>query len=226
MLNRLLEKILELLDMIDFRKARVLVLGAHPDDETMCGGLIARLADSGSEIHHHYFSDCAVSTIARGHDPATLLSECEESRNILGISTLGRGGFTFPVREFPSHRQAILEALVALRKDVRPTLVLTAASDDVHQDHATLTTEAIRAFKGSTILGYEMPWNQLYAHHDCLVALQQSHLDRKLMAIAAYRSQTGSAYVAPEFTTSLAKVRGVQAGCNLAESYQLIRLVI
>lgn len=205
---------------------RVLVLGAHPDDEVMCGGLIARLADLGCTIHHHFFSDCSTSTIARGHHPDALIRECEESRDVLGIAPDGRGQFDFPVRRFPEFRQRILDALLAIRKSYQPTLVLTSATDDIHQDHSTVTQEAIRAFKHCTILGYESPWNQLTTKHDFMVSLDQSHLDRKLAAMACYRTQSAGHYFQEDFIVGLARVRGVQAAVRYAESYQIIRMVV
>jgi N-acetylglucosamine malate deacetylase 1 len=205
---------------------RVLVLGAHPDDEAMCGGLLAKLADAGAALHHYWFSDCAISTRARGHDPAQLLAECERSRDILGIAADGRGGFDFPVREFPANRQRILDALIGLKRKIKPAIVLTAATADFHQDHSTLTVEAIRAFKESSILGYELPWNHLRSEQQLYVQLEQSHLDRKIAAIGAYQSQAGSNYTSAEFITSLARVRGVQAGCEYAESFEIIRMIL
>lgn len=202
-----------------------LVLGAHPDDEMACSGLIARLVDQGAVVHHYYFSTCGVSTVARGFAPDQLLTECARSRAALGLAEANCGAFDFPVREFPAHRQPILDALIGLRSRIRPDLVLTACRADVHQDHSTLTAEAVRAFKGATILGYEMPWNCLEMRHDALVRIEQSHLDRKLAAIACYETQAGSRYMDPEFVKGLARVRGVQAGVDYAECYELIRCV-
>lgn len=200
-----------------------LVLGAHPDDEMGCAGLICRLRDAGVEVHHYYFSDCAISTRDRGHPPEKLLNECAESRRILDISPEHSGGFDFPVREFPRLRQEILDALIGLRQKINPQLVLTACRDDIHQDHSTLTVEAIRAFKYATILGYELPWNCRVMRHDVLIRLDESHITRKIEAIQSYESQRGSIYTDPEVIRSLARVRGLQCGERYAECYELIR---
>jgi N-acetylglucosamine malate deacetylase 1 len=209
-----------------FAKTRVLVLGAHPDDEMGCGGIVGRLSDGGAEIHHHYFSTCAISTQGKGFAQEDLLAECETSRDILGISKSGRGGFDFPVRQFPQYRQEILDALIGLRKSIAPELVFTATTQDIHQDHATLTAEAIRAFKGTSIFGYEMPWNLLQQRYDCLVALNERELNRKIDAVMSYKSQAKSPYLDADFIRSLARVRGVQAGCHFAEAFQIIRLIV
>jgi hypothetical protein len=65
----------------------------------------------------------------------------------------------------------------------------------------------------------------LQAHHDYMVRLEQSHLDRKIAALSCYETQAGSAYASGDFMTSLARVRGIQIGAQYAESYQVIRLV-
>ena len=62
----------------------------------------------------------------------------------------------FPIRKLNFHRQEILEILVSLRNGCDYDLVLTPSSTDVHQDHQTVTNEVIRAFKGRTILGYDL----------------------------------------------------------------------
>jgi N-acetylglucosamine malate deacetylase 1 len=208
------------------RETVALVLGAHPDDEMGCAGLIARLTQIGATIHHAYFSTCAISTIARGHAPGALLEECAASRATLGIAEHNCHDFDFPVREFPAYRQSILDALIGLRNSVRPNLVLTACRADFHQDHSTLTAEAVRAFKHTTILGYELPWNCPEMQHDVLIRLEAAHVETKIAAIGCYKTQAGAPYVEPEFIRSLARVRGIQCGADFAECYELIRCVV
>lgn len=212
--------------MFPWRTPVALVVGAHPDDEIGCGGLIARLADEGIKVHHYYFSTCAASTRDRGFPTNQLLEECEASRDILGIDQDGRGAFGYQVRTFPSFRQNILDDLIELRHLIDPSVVLTASRSDVHQDHSTLTNEVVRAFKFSTILGYEMPWNSLVSRHDLLVALSAEQLERKLDAAAAYKTQAGSSYFDPEFVKGLARVRGVQANTDYAEGLEVMRMVV
>jgi len=165
--------------------APTLVLCAHPDDEIGCGALINKLTESGQPVHYAYFSDCAESTKALGFEPETLIEECYESCKRLGIKRENIQGFDFPVRYFPQYRQDILETLVKLRKQINPSLVLVASRDDIHQDHSALTNEAVRAFKHSTIIGYEFPWNHMHSHLDMLVRVEQRHIDAKIHAWGA-----------------------------------------
>lgn len=203
----------------------VLILAPHPDDEIGCGGLVARLVENGYDVHHYYFSDCAESNQALGHDTKQLLEECNASRRTLGIPESNWGSFDFQVRHFPRQRQEILEALVRLRNSLMPGLVLTPNKSDIHQDHSTVTMEAIRAFKHCCILGYELPWNMLESRHDCMIKLEQRHLDIKFGSLACYKSQGSRHYANHQFFESLARIRGVQAQSTFAECFEVIRLV-
>jgi N-acetylglucosamine malate deacetylase 1 len=203
-----------------------LVLCPHPDDEIGCSGLIIRLVSAGWTVHHYWFADCAISTQARGFEPQQLLQECDDSRKLLGLKLENCGQFNFPVRNFPAYRQQILESLLGLRQKLKPDLVLTVSRNDSHQDHQTLTQEAIRCFKHSSILGYQLVWNTFQDDNDLFVHLAEADIEQKLAALAAYKTQANMSYVDPDFTRGLARVRGVQANSLYAESYEVIRLHI
>lgn len=206
--------------------APVLVLCAHPDDEVGCGGFVNLLVEQGHPIHYVYFSDCAESTAALGFPPEQLISECIDSCETLGIAPSNIRGYKFPVRRLPEVRQEILETLVQLRKEISPRLVMAASRNDIHQDHAALTQEALRAFKHANVIGYEFPWNHIVSHLDLLVRLEDRHVKAKVRAWECYKTQQSRAYHGPSIIESLARVRGVQANTEFAESYQVLRLVI
>lgn len=206
--------------------APVLVLCAHPDDEIGCGAFLSKLIENGQPVHYAYFSDCAESTVSLGFPPADLIEECHASCEKLGIAKSAIRGFDIPVRHFPQHRQKILEQLIVLRREIEPQLVLVASRDDIHQDHATLTNEAIRAFKHSNIVGYEFPWNHMHSRLDMLVKVEKRHVDAKIQAWECYKSQASRSYHGKEVLVSLARVRGVQANSEFAESYEAIRIFL
>lgn len=206
--------------------SNVLVLCAHPDDEIGCGALISKLIENEHRVHYACFSDCAESTKALGFSPETLIQECRTSCLSLGIRDEDWRAFDFPVRNFPNFRQDILDTLIRLREELKPSLVLTASRDDIHQDHSTLTIEAVRAFKHSNIIGYEFPWNHIHSHLDMLVRVEKRHVDAKLAAWECYKTQAARAYHGHKVLESLARVRGVQANSEFAESYETIRIFI
>ena len=83
----------------------------------------------------------------------------------------------FDVRTFPDHRQDILELLVALWEEWQPDVVFQPSHHDVHQDHQTIAQEGLRAFKRTTILGYEIPWNNFDFSYGAYISLEERHLD-------------------------------------------------
>ncbi len=204
----------------------VLLLCAHPDDEIGCGGLVTKLTESGHLVHYVYFSDCAESTRMLGFEPAQLVDECYQSCAQLGIKRDNIRGYDIPVRHFPQHRQNILETLIKLRREINPSLVLVASRDDIHQDHATLTSEALRAFKTTNIIGYEFPWNHMHSHLDMLVRLERRHIDAKVRAWSSYKTQAARSYHGAPVLEALARVRGVQANTEFAESYEVMRICL
>jgi LmbE family N-acetylglucosaminyl deacetylase len=98
--------------------------------------------------------------------------------------------------------------------------------NDIHQDHKTIAEEGIRAFKNTSILGYELIWNNLSFNTQCFVQLDEKHIKKKINALKAYTSQSKRDYMSEEFIYSLAKARGVQVGYQLAEAFEVIRLFI
>ena len=200
---------------------RVLVLGAHPDDECFCAGTIHRLIHGGARVELHTFSDCA-DAIPEGFTPEDLISEWETATDDLGIKC--RNLYDIPNRRFPEYRQEILDALIGLRDNYKPDLVLLPARSDAHQDHSTVRDEGIRAFKFTTVLGYELPMNTVgESLFNGFVQLGPFDLDRKVEHINTYRTQARRPYMQEQFVRGLAAVRGVQANVQLAEAFEVIR---
>ena len=205
---------------------RVLVLGPHTDDyEIGAGGLIHRLLLRGAEVRAIAFST-AQESLPTGLPPDTLVHECRESARRLGLPQEALRILDFPVRRFPEHRQAILEELVAVRREFQPDLVVTHTSTDVHQDHQVVSQEAVRAFKQTTVLGSELPWNNLSFAPQCLVEIGKVDLEAKIHALSAYASQRHRAYSDADVIRGLARVRGASAGVKYAEAFEVVRWVL
>jgi LmbE family N-acetylglucosaminyl deacetylase len=209
-----------------FNVESALVLAPHADDgELGCGGTLARLIEAGVAIHYIAFSICEES-VPEQFPRDILATEARRSCEALGILSECLSVHRYPVRHFSSHRQEILEDLVRVRHEIAPELIFVPAPDDVHQDHQVVFQEGLRAFKHSCLLGYELPWNNLTFTTSVLVELQERHLDEKLKALQEYESQWHRGYWNKDFVTSLARVRGVQAGTAYAEALQLIRWIV
>ncbi len=198
---------------------RVLVLAPYTDDgEFGAGGTIARLRNASVEVRYVAFS------VPEPH--ATLKQEVRSATSLLGIQHDHLDLHTFKEREFPAQRQEILDLLVRLAADYEPDAVFCPSRHDVHQDHGVVHMEALRAFKRSTLLGYELPWNNYHFNYQAFVRLRQEHLHMKIKALAHYKSQFARPYANPTYMEALAVGHGVQAGCRYAEAFEVCRLIV
>ena len=165
---------------------RALFLAPHTDDyELGAGGTVHRLLAQGTEVRAIAFST-ARESLPAGWAPDTLDRECRAAAECLGLPHGSLEILDYPVRRFPALRQEILEHLVAVQRSWNPDLVFVNSTTDIHQDHATMTQEALRAFKKSTILGYELPWNNIQFNAQSLVGLQEVNMSAKIAAVRAY----------------------------------------
>ena len=204
---------------------RVLVLAPHTDDgEFGCGGTMARLVDTGAEVRYVAFS-IATKSLPEGFPPDALAREVREATRELGIPEEQLTVHDFEVRTFPVHRQEILELLIALWEDWRPDAVLQPSLHDIHQDHQVIAAEGLRAFKRTTILGYEIPWNNYDFAYQCYVALERRHLERKVAALARYASQQHRRYSDPEYIWNVARTHGINVNRDYAEVFEVYRVV-
>ena len=182
----------------------ILVLAPHTDDgELGLGGTISKLIELGKKVTYVAFST-AQQSVPEGFPKDILKTEVKKATAQLGI----------------------LEELIRLKKTNSFDLVFIPSLHDIHQDHTTIAQEGLRAFKNTTLLGYELIWNNLTFNTQCFVELNKEHIQAKVEALKAYESQGTRDYLSEEFIFSLAKTRGVQAGCPYAEAFEVIRLFL
>lgn len=206
-------------------KKRLMVLAPHTDDgELGCGGTISKYCEEGKDVFYVAFSGCAKS-LPKHLNPDTLLNEVKAATQLLGIRPENLIMLDFDVRTFKQFRQEILEELIKLRADIAPDIIFVPSPTDIHQDHQVISEEGLRAFKSSTLLGYEMPWNNVSFNTRSFVKLEEKDIVRKVNALKKYESQAHRSYLNEEFIRSLAITRGVQIGCRYAEAFEVIRLV-
>ena len=204
----------------------VFVLAPHTDDgELGAGGTISKLIESGANIYYFAFSTAAESVV-EGFPKDILKTEVIDATSRLGIPEENVIIYNYQVRKLNYARQEILEDLIRHRNDIFPDLVLMPSLNDIHQDHSTIAQEGLRAFKNTTILGYELIWNNLTFDTTSFITLDKRHVQAKCNALREYKSQGQRDYMSEEFIFALAKIRGVQIGAKYAESFEVIRWVM
>ena len=196
---------------------RILVVAPHADDgEIGCGGSLARFAEES--IHTIYY------LVFASADPE--LREIKKALRVLGVRDGNLFYHPFEIRKFNENRQDILEKMIAHNYALKPDLVFLPSFNDTHQDHSVVAQEGFRAFKKASMLGYEIPWNNLDFRTNTFIALKNEHVRKKAAAIYCHESQRDRNYVSEEFIFSLAKVRGVQIGVEYAEVFESIRWIM
>jgi len=205
---------------------KVLVLSPHTDDlEFGCGGTVNKLIEDGNTVYCAAFSACKQS-VRKEFPEDILITEIKNASKVLGIPQDNLILLDYNVRTFNYQRQEILDDILKLKKDINPDIVFIPSLGDVHQDHYTIAQEGFRAFKFSSLLSYELPWNNLTFNTTSFMKLEEKHINKKIEAIKEYTSQSHRSYANEEFVKSLARTRGVQINTLYAECFEVIRWIL
>lgn len=217
---------------------KVLVISAHPDDETLgAGATIAKLAKEGHDVRVLIFGE---GPSAREQIDTTSV-ECRANNAIttLGAKLIGLLGY--PDNQLD--KIALLELARAVEKEIKkfsPDLVLTHHFGDLNQDHrqvANATFIACRpvANKCPEIWCYEVlsstDWTLApkdVFHPNLFVSIDESSWELKIRALNEYKSELRD-FPHPrslQAIEALSRVRGAQSGINRAEAFWLARRVI
>lgn len=208
------------------RYQNILILAPHTDDgELGLGGSINYFIEQGKNVVYVAFST-AEKSVPDGFPKDILKTEVRNATAELGIKSENLIIYNYEVRKLNYVRQEILEELIRIRQSSNFDLVFIPSLHDIHQDHTTIAQEGLRAFKNTTILGYELIWNNLTFNTQCFIKLQEKHIKAKVNALKKYESQGMRDYLSEEFIFSLARTRGVQVGSRYAEAFEVIRLFL
>jgi N-acetylglucosamine malate deacetylase 1 len=221
------------------RARRVLVIGAHPDDEVLgAGGTIARHVQEGDEVCVLILTDGVTS-----HHNETALQKAAARR---ACRTLGTTDVRFV--DLPDQRLDGLPLLEVIRpisaviSDLRPSVVYTHHRGDANQDHRAAFAATLVAARPvgdnpvQRLLCYEVAssteWGPPFAEWAFLptvyVDISQT-LEAKVRALEAYRDTFVSEVKpfphprSPEGVRAYALHHGIVAGLRAAEAFVLVR---
>jgi LmbE family N-acetylglucosaminyl deacetylase len=205
---------------MNFFGKKVLFLGAHPDDiELGCGALL-----------HHIVKQTDVLCVTlsdnqKNPELQNVTSEHFKAMGVLGVSKekIILGPFT--TRIFHDSRQEILEYFLKLREDFQPDLILVHSKQDVHQDHNVITDEALRAFRGITVLGFDVIRSSYGFFPHFLVEVSEEDVNKKIEALSCYETYRDKYYFNRELTRSIMVRHGALAELPFAEGFDILRIV-
>lgn len=203
-----------------FSGRSVLFLGAHPDDiELGAGALIAHITPLTRVV-------CVTLSDNQKNPSLTgLMPEHQRSMAVLGVAPENVIVGQFETRRFPHARQEILEYLISLNRTYHPDIVFTHTRQDIHQDHATVTEETLRAFRGTTVLGFDVIRSSYGFFPSFLVEVTEEDVQKKLQALAQYNTYESKYYFDPEVTRATLIRHGALAERPYAEGFDILRIV-
>ncbi|NOH02340.1 MAG: hypothetical protein HND47_10490 [Chloroflexi bacterium] len=205
---------------MNFFGKRVLFLGAHPDDiEIGCGALLHNIVKK---------TDVLCVTLSDNQKNPELKNVKDEhlrSMKILGVPEERVVFGPFTTRIFHDSRQDILEYFLKLRRDFKPDLIFTHSRQDVHQDHNTMTDEALRAFRGITVLGFDVVRSSYGFFPHFIVEVTEEDVNKKIEALAQYETYRDRYYFNSELTRSIMVRHGAIGEVPFAEGFDILRIV-
>ena len=220
---------------------KVMVVCAHPDDETLgCGGTIQKHVAAGDEV------SWVIATQA--HEPQWTAEtierkarEVDEVAAAYGLARHVRLGFPSSQLDV-TPRAELIGAMHGVLDDVRPELVYVVHPGDVHRDHRDVFEATMSVLKGfrmcsfgvRRVLAYEtLSSTDAAAPGDrpfvpTVFSDIGDFLEQKLAIMARYGSEAQD-HPLPRTESAiraLARFRGATVGVEYAEAFELVRELV
>lgn len=218
---------------------KYLIVVAHPDDEVLgAGATIYKLIKQGNEVA---VATMANHAAARANISDTLAEDQKKAMEILGVKKVYSADFPNIKMNTVPHID-LVQFIEKCIEDFGAEAIITHHPSDINIDHQETCRAAQAACRLSQrkpgipylklVLFMEVPssteWsldsssNQFTPNY--YVEIGKSGIETKLKALQAYKGVMRD-YPHPrsdEALRGLASYRGCQAGCNYAESFELV----
>lgn len=218
---------------------KILVVAAHPDDETLgCGATIAKHTTNGDEVTVLITGEGVLARKAvkdRRDLLENLWADARSANDILGVHRV-------ILRDLPDNKLNavplldIVHMIEEVVTEVKPSIVYTHHHGDVNIDHQTISKamQAVcRPMTGTTIdrvYAFEIPsathWNFRHESPFCptiFVDVTET-MEKKIQALERYTSEIRD-FPHPrsrKYLEALGQFRGGQVGFLSAEAFELV----
>ena len=228
------------------KDARILVVGAHPDDDVLgCGGTLARAIELGAEVSVMFLGEGVSARFDDSDLDSPKFHEAMETRTqgalnalkLLGITNY-EFGTNYCCRFDTIPILTLVKSVEAKIREFQPTIVLSHNPAEVNIDHRTtykVVESAARPDINSpihTILGFEIVCSGNLGYGETfepdLYVDIKSHWNQKIAAWNCYVDEE-KPFPFPrsvEGLKTLAKYRGMQSGLELAEGFRIYRSIL
>ena len=209
----------------------ILVLAAHPDDESIgMGGTIKKLSKKNN-IHLCVLTDGAS---AQYKDKKMILERrnaCKKSGKILGISNYTFLDFPDMKLDSVSHLE-INRELEKIIKKFNPKIVYTTSRHDINKDHqivfeSTLVVTRPQSSNVKQVYSYETAGMTITQFLPTVFEDISKEFKYKIKSIKMYKSEIRS-FPHPlslKAIENLAIQRGIESGIKKAEGFEVIRVI-
>ena len=220
---------------------KVLVIVAHPDDETIgMGGTIKKHSNMGDEIFIMSMTDgVGARKNIEEKDVLNRTKLADEASEVLGFKWISR--YNFPDNEMDKcSTLEVVQSIEEVKNKYNPSIVYFHSGADLNIDHRVVSNAVLTAFRpqpnencrelrvfeisSSTDFGHENISGRFIPNLFVNIAETWSS---KLSALKIYENEMR---LYPhsrslESIENLAKIRGNQVGIHMAEAFQIIRRI-
>ena len=220
--------------MLKSPKNNILILAAHPDDETLgCGAAISKLSREGHNIHLLTFTD-GVGSRKMGEENRN--PKLQQVSNILGINNSISGDF--PDNAMDSVPLLDICKFIESNVNYYPDIIFTHFIGDLNIDHQIVTKATLTAFRPQNghkikIYSYYVPSSTDYnpiTYFDANSYIEISEIDvkNKMEALKIYDKEMRIYPHTRSYQNveNLMKVWGSEVGLLYCEKFKLIREII
>jgi len=206
----------------------ILAVGAHPDDiELGCSATLLKHRKFGAEIYLLVLSKGEASG-----DPEIREVECRNAAKLMDAEKIIFGGLEDTKIHDGVKTIMVIEKII---KELNPDIIYTHSYKDTHQDHRNTSYATLSAGRRSKkILMYESPTTIGDFQPQLFVDIEEE-FEKKKEIMRVYFSQSEKNWWttgrnmrerAPRAVEGLAVYRGFQAGVEVAEAFEVGKLVL
>ena len=219
----------------------VLVIAAHPDDETIgCGGTILRHIDNEDTVNIITLTDGVGSRDSlSGSDKKKRNDAANNAIKLLGANWVGCG--TFPDNNMDSIPiLQIIKFIESFKKKYYPDIIYTHSPNDLNVDHGIAAMATLTAFRPEPSEKYnEIRFFEVASSSDFSVKQLNrkfepnlfvnisNYLKIKIEALKCYDIEIRDYPHSRSYKKieALAEYRGAQSGLNFAEAFEVVRKI-
>ena len=209
----------------------ILVLAAHPDDESIgMGGTIKKLSKKNN-IHLCVLTDGASAQYSDKKMILERRNACKKSGKILGISNYTFLDFPDMKLDSVSHLE-INRELEKIIKKFNPKIVYTTSLHDINKDHqivfeSTLVVTRPQSSNVKQVFSYETAGMTITRFSPTVFEDISKEFKYKIKSFRMYKSELRPFPHSRSLKAieNLAIQRGVESGTKKAEAFELIRFI-